>query len=84
MHVCVGGGGGGHSTHDASLCFFLPQGPVIEVTEKMVESVTILVWSAEANSIKKAMQPSAVHDAVCKVPTVGGMFCCPTSPTDLG
>ena len=43
------------------------QGPAIEVTEKMVESVAVLVWSAEANSIKKAMEPSAVHDTVCKV-----------------
>ena len=51
-------------------CFSLPapsQGPAIEVTEKMVESVTVLVWSAEANSIKRDMQPSAVHESVCKV-----------------
>ena len=43
------------------------QGPAIEVTEKMVESVTVLVWSAEANSTKRDMQPSAVHESVCKV-----------------
>ena len=43
------------------------KGPAIEVTEKMVESVTFLVWTAEANSIKRAMEPSEVHDAVCKV-----------------
>ena len=49
------------------LLLFPLQGPAIEVTEKMVESVAVLVWSAEANSIKKAMEPSAVHDTVCKV-----------------
>ena len=43
------------------------KGPAIEVTEKMVESVTFLVWTAEANSIKRTLEPSEVHDAVCKV-----------------